>query len=277
MADRSPVTRLALFGKPVKQSLSPRIHQEFASQFGLHIDYQLIEAGPYTLGRKLNTLVDSGARGCNITVPLKTAAWELANRTSDRAQRAQAVNTLVFSDRIDWYGDNTDGPGLVTDISTNLDFSIQDQTVVLVGAGGAARGVVESVLEQQPRELIVANRSPQPATQLVQLFSGLGEIRALSLADLPGLRNIDLLINATSLGHRDRAPGLNDAMFSGQGLIYDMNYGPAAAPLQALAGALGTRYVDGIGMLVEQAAASFALWFEEIPETRKLILELRER
>lgn len=266
--------RLALFGSPVQHSLSPRIHQAFAKQAGLSIDYDAIESGPHGFGRRLQTFIDSGGRGCNITVPLKAEAWELANRCSERAQRALTVNTLVFENTSDRYGDNTDGAGLVNDLVSNLRFELKGSRIGILGAGGAACGILGPLLEEQPADVHIFNRNPKRAISLAQRHKDLGQVAGHALDHLDQEGAFDLMINATALGHRGAAPGLSLRLFFDAGLCYDLNYGPAAQPLKKECQRIGVRYQHGLGMLVEQAALSFELWTGFKPDTGPVLTQL---
>lgn len=275
MAERNAVTRLAVFGQPVKHSLSPAIHRQFARQANAGVDYQAIEATPETFAQAVRELQLKGGRGCNITAPFKHAAWQLAQRCSDSARRAEAANTLVFDGPDDWYADSTDGRGLLRDLQ-RLIGSLGGRRILILGAGGAAAGLLGDVLEQAPATTVVANRSLARAEALAERFADVGEVRTCSLEDLAGLPAFDLLLNATSLGHAGGHPGLHAGLLRPGGLCYDLNYGAAAEPLRAYCQQLGLNYHDGLGMLVEQAALSFELWMGFMPRTDEVLRQLRE-
>ena len=270
-----PVIRLAVFGQPVAHSLSPRIHAEFSRQLGLRIDYRAIEASPRSFPERVRELAAAGGRGCNVTVPLKHAAWTLATRRSDRAARAQAANTLLFEGDI--FADNTDGQGLVNDLLSLPGGRIAGARVCLLGAGGAAAGILAALLQAGPDQVVVANRTVARADELVGRHVDLGPVQSCVPGDIARQAPFDLLINATSHGHRGAAPALEADWFSPGGLCYDLNYGEAAAPLQRACSAAGIGYSDGLGMLVHQAALSFTLWTGRKPAIAPVLEGLRQR
>jgi len=268
------VIRLAVFGQPVSHSLSPRIHAEFARQLGLRVDYRAIEASPRSFPDQVRELAADGGRGCNVTVPLKHAAWALAARCSERAERAQAANTLVFDGDI--FADNTDGQGLVNDLLSLPGVRIAGARICLLGAGGAAAGVLGALLQAHPERVVIANRTLSRASQLADRHDDLGPLACCVPGDIPQQAPFDLLINATSQGHDGDAPALTPDWLSPGGFCYDLNYGVAALPLQRACTAAGIAYSDGLGMLVHQAALSFALWTGHVPTVAPVIGQLRQ-
>jgi shikimate dehydrogenase len=274
MAETQELIRLAVFGRPVKNSLSPRIHSAFAGQFGLPIDYRAIEATPENFPKRVAKLAQDGGRGCNVTVPFKHEAWRLADRCSPEAERAQAANTLRF-DADGFFATNTDGFGLVNDLEKVIGLELRGLEVCLLGAGGAARGVLGSLLGQQPKSVTIANRSLDRALALAERYSDLGDVQGASLDAAASRGPFDLVINATAMGHRGEAPGLDGNWFGSAALCYDMNYGHAADPLASHCSKLGVRYSDGLGMLVAQAALSFELWTGKRPDTLPVLESLR--
>ena len=270
--------RLAVFGSPIRQSRSPAIHSLFAQQCGLDVDYQAIEATVENFAGLVRALAARGGLGCNITAPFKQQAWQLAQRDSNSARRARAANTLVFESADDWYADNTDGRGLVRDLSTNLGRQIRDSRICIIGAGGAAAGILGDLLAQKPDSITIANRTVERARELQRTFNTdltTTAVSATSLDDLPSAAAFDLIINATSLGHQSRHPGLPESIFKTDSLCYDLNYGAASEPLRVFCGEKGFSYEDGLGMLVEQAALSFQLWTHHKPETAPVLKALR--
>lgn len=261
-------------GNPVAHSLSPVIHQAFAAQTGAVIRYEavLVPVGGFDIA--LERFRARGGRGCNVTVPFKEQAWQRAERRSERAQCAGAVNTLVLVPGQAVFGDNTDGVGLLRDLAGNHGVELAGRRVLVLGAGGAARGILGPLLEQGPAAMLVANRSPGRAVALASRFAALGPIRASGLDALGGER-FDLLVNATAAGLQAAVPALPDAILAPGALCYDLAYGAAAAPFLAWARARGHPAVDGLGMLVEQAAESFMLWRGIRPSTRPVLEQLR--
>ncbi len=266
---------LALFGNPVAHSLSPVIHQAFADQFGLKLDYALILASEETFAKQLKQLQSSGARGCNITVPLKVPAHNIADTLSTAAVTAGAANTLVFQ-QSGVFADNTDGLGWLKDLA-RAETSIKGKSVAIIGAGGAAAGITPIILAQSPSALVIANRSPEKAASLLQQQTN-PNFRSMSLQQLrqPGLPKFDLLVNATSIGHQGQHPDLSPESLNPEALVYDLNYGTAAEPLKNWCSKNNIRYRDGLGMLVEQAALAFNLWTSQSPETQAVLSNLGE-
>lgn len=268
--------RLAVFGSPVAHSLSPRIHGLFARQCGLQVDYRALEATTRTFPERVRALADSGGRGCNITVPFKHAAWMLAARASDAATRAQAANTLLFEQPDAWYADNTDGPGLVNDLATLPGGDLAGARVCLLGAGGAAAGILGTLLRAGPRQLLLANRTLERARELADRNGDLGRVDVCAPAEIASRAPFNLVINSTSLGHDGAVPALAPEWLAPGGLCYDLNYGAAADPLRLVCAHLDVAYSDGLGMLVGQAALSFELWTGLRPEAAAVLAELRK-
>jgi len=277
MVTQPGVIRLAVFGSPVAHSHSPFIHQAFARQLGLSVDYQAIEARQHEFAARLDQLAAAGGRGCNVTLPLKHAAWEMARRSSPAAERARAANTLVFEQPGDWFADNTDGRGLVRDLARHLGQSLFGQRILILGAGGAAAGILGDLLEQQPAAICIGNRTPERAERLARSHAARGQISTCALDRLDTLGPFELVINATSAGHGGRHPLLPEQILTATGWCYDLNYGAAAKPLRQYCAAAGLRYQDGLGMLVEQAALSFTLWTGTEPDGEPVLQALRGR
>lgn len=256
--------RYAVFGSPIAHSQSPRIHAAFAKQCGIAMDYVAIEAGPADFAAKIAA---SGVHGANITLPLKEDAFTLCRETSERARRAGAVNTLI-REGDGWRGDNTDGRGLVRDLTERHGLDLRERRVLLLGAGGAARGVAPALLDAGVHALFVANRTAARAEALVDALGEPARVHARSLEDLDRLGEFDLLINATSATRSGALPPLPMALAGLRSTAVDLSYGEAAVPFLAWARAAGCSHaVDGLGMLVEQAAESFLLWHGVRPET----------
>jgi shikimate dehydrogenase len=261
--------RYAVFGNPVAHSRSPRIHALFAAQTGQALTYEAVLAPLDGFAASVRGFAAAGGRGANVTVPFKEEAYRLATRLSERARAAGAVNTLCFSGA-DVFGDNTDGAGLVRDITGNLGQAIAGRRVLLLGAGGAARGVILPLLAEAPAALVLANRTAGKAVALAAGFPGLA---AGGFADLGG-RAFDLVINATSAGLADAELPLPTGVFAPGCLAYEMVYG-RQTPFMSQAAAAGATTADGLGMLVEQAAEAFALWRGLRPDTRPVLQALR--
>ena len=262
--------KLALFGQPVKTSLSPVIHQMFARQFGLDIEYRLIEPAIPDFPEALEDFRRSGGAGCNITLPFKRAAWQLAAQASAGATRAQAANTLVRQPG-GWFAHTTDGAGLMSDLLENHGIGIAHQRVLVLGAGGAAAGILGNLLEQKPESVVLVNRNLDRAGALAERYSSLGNVTISSWSDLSSKGEFDLVINATSLGHHGKAPSLPASTFAAGSICYDMNYFKASLPLRSWCESTAVTYFDGLGMLVGQAAKSFAIWTGKQPNTRDVI------
>jgi shikimate dehydrogenase len=260
--------RYAVFGHPIAHSKSPQIHVAFARQTGQDMSYEAILAPLDGFAGSVAKFIAAGGRGANVTVPFKEEAFRLANRLSPRAERAGAVNTLTFADGI--LGDNTDGAGLVADLTCNLKRALAGKRILLVGAGGAARGVIEPLLEQQPTSLVIANRTVSRAQELAGLF-GHGVI-ACSFDDIEA--PFDIVINATSASLAGELPPLSPAIFTADTLAYDMMYG-RDTPFLSFARSHGAVTADGLGMLVEQAAEAFFAWRGVRPDTAPVITSLR--
>src|SRR5688572_11255723 len=267
--------RYAVFGNPVSHSLSPRIHARFAQLMGEPIEYTTVLASVDGFAQAAREFFSAGGRGCNVTLPFKVDAYEFAASRSERAMLAGAANFLVARDGV-VHADNTDGAGLIADLETNLGVSLRDAQVLLLGAGGAARGVVAPLLARRPRRLVLANRTEAKARDLARHFAGRGAIEGASLAAIPDAR-FDIVINATSTSTRGEALALPAHAIARDALPSDMAYGAPAESFLERARAAGARASDGLGMLVEQAAESYALWRGRRPPTAAVLAELRVR
>ena len=263
----------AVIGNPVAHSQSPLIHAAFARQTGQDLEYRLLLAPKDGFSAAANDFRAGGGRGLNVTLPFKGEAFRYAAFLSERASAAQAVNTLKFERGV-IFGDNTDGAGLVNDLTKNLARALSGQRILLLGAGGAARGVIEPLLQQQPLQLTLANRTPDKAQRLAQSFGG--AIEAGDYAALAG-RQFDLIINATSASLAGELPPLPPGVFAPGALAYDMMYGKGETPFLAFARKHGAaQFADGLGMLVEQAAESFFVWRRLRPDSAAVLKQLRQ-
>ena len=265
----------AVMGNPIAHSKSPRIHSLFAEQTGQDLEYSaiLVEHGGFP--DAVAAFVADGGKGLNITVPFKEDAWELAASLSPRAERAGAVNTLLLDTDGNHFGDNTDGAGLVRDLTRNHRCEIAGRRLLLVGAGGAARGVLEPLLAEHPALLVIANRTASKAVELARHFCDLGRVEGCGLDDVDG-HVFDLVINATAASLHGEVPALPPGIISPDTWCYDMMYGSEpTAFLHWAAEREAAATMDGLGMLVEQAAESFRLWRKVIPDTAPVIRALR--
>lgn len=266
--------RYAVIGQPVSHSLSPRIHAAFAAAAGIALEYQALAVEPEHLAARLAEWHAEGWSGFNVTLPHKQAAMALCGDVSERAQRAGAVNTLSRRDG-DWQGDNTDGMGLMRDLE-RLGVALADKRVLILGAGGAARGIIGPLLAARPSSLVVSNRNPWKPEALSETFADLGVLTPRTHWALKG-DAFDVVINATSAGHGGVMPPMPDGLFAKGGVAYDLSYGKAHRPFADWATAQSAAAVhDGLGMLVEQAAESFKGWHGVMPQTVPVLAKLRE-
>lgn len=266
----------AVFGNPIKHSKSPVIHAMFAQQCAQELQYRAVRVELDGFRKAANAFFEGGGSGLNITVPFKHEAFDYANRLSDRAMRAGAVNTLSLAQDGTIEGDNTDGIGLVRDMIANLGWAVQGLRVLILGAGGAVRGVLEPLLRERPRELLIVNRTPEKAQQLVEEFSDIAPLEGGAYS-LIGERQFDVIINATSAGLSGEMPELPSSLLTERSCCYDMVYSAEPTPFMRWAAHHAAWAVaDGLGMLVEQAAQSFYIWRRVRPETRPVIHQLRE-
>ncbi len=268
--------RYCVFGNPVAHSRSPAIHASFARQCAQDISYEAILAPLDGFADAVKQFVGAGGKGANVTVPFKEEAFRLCTRLSPRAARAGAVNTLAFAGA-ETYGDNTDGAGLVRDIEVNLDFPLAGKRVLLLGAGGAARGATAPLLAGQPASLFIANRTAERAETLARAFADLAAVDAGNFGKTAGSR-FDLVINATSASLSASALSLPAGIFAAGSLAYDMMYGKGETPFLAQARAQGAaQLADGLGMLVEQAAEAFFVWRGVRPDSAPVLAVLRDQ
>ena len=264
----------AVFGNPIAHSRSPEIHTAFAQQTGEDMDYRAILAPADDFAGALQRFIVSGGRGANVTVPFKEEAFRLATRLTPRAALAGAVNTLSF-DGNEIIGDNTDGVGMLRDITQNLGFVITGRRVLLLGAGGASRGVLGPLLDAEPAQVVVANRTEQKAAVLAREFQALGPVLGGGLAMLEG-QQFDLVVDATSATIGGAMPPLPPGLFAVGSLAYAMMYGKGETPFEQFARANGAAsYADGLGMLVEQAAEAFMVWRGVRPQVSPVLSMLR--
>ncbi|MES2103490.1 MAG: shikimate dehydrogenase [Pseudomonadota bacterium] len=265
--------RYVVIGNPVAHSKSPFIHGRFAGQTVQQMDYQHLLAPLDGFFDAVQDFRQGGGKGANVTVPFKLEAFALATELTPRAQAAGAVNTLKFDgDRI--LGDNTDGIGLVADIARNAGVSFAGKRVLLLGAGGAARGVLLPILAELPAQLVIANRTLSRAEQLAAQAGAQAGVAALEFSSLSG--QFDVIINATSASINDEVPPIPAGLFAAGSLAYDMMYGSRPTAFLNFAAQHGATARDGLGMLVEQAAEAFHLWRGVRPDTQSVFADLRK-
>ena len=266
----------AVIGNPIGHTKSPMIHMAFAQQTGQGIQYVPIEAPFGGFAAEVDELRSQGGRGLNITAPFKLEAYAYATELTERARQAGAANCFSFEgDRV--VAENFDGVGLARDIEANLSCPMRGRRVLLLGAGGAARGAIPAFLERGPAELVVANRTAEKAHALGEQFSSLGNLVTTGYDALAEGRagRFDLVVNATSASLRGELPPVGAALFADAALAYELAYGKGLTPFLRLAGEAGVRHLtDGVGMLVEQAAEAFAWWRGVRPDTRAVIERL---
>jgi len=267
--------RYAVMGHPIAHSKSPFIHAAFAAQTGEAMVYEAICVEPGGFAEAVAAFQDAGGLGLNVTLPFKEEAFALAEAASDRATQAGAANTLSFDARGKRQADNTDGVGLTRDLQDNHGIALKGRRLLLLGAGGAARGVIAPLLAEQPHLLVIANRTHARAVELARRFHAGGPVSAIPLGALPG-HEFDLLINATSASLHNQVPDIPTNLVAKGGCCYDMMYAAQATPFMVWArDSAAERSMDGAGMLVEQAAEAFYLWRGVRPRTEAVIRGLR--
>lgn len=261
----------AVMGNPIAQSKSPQIHAEFARQTGQDLCYEKILVPLDGFAQAVRDFFQQGGKGLNVTLPFKLEACQLAHVLSNRAKLAGAANTLLLGKDHRLYADNTDGVGLVRDLQQNQQIAICGKKLLVLGAGGAVRGVLAPLLAEQPAQLVLANRTLIRAQELANLFLKQGRIKALAYEKLNG-QSFDLVINGTSASLSGDLPPLPDGLLSAEAACYDMMYGARDTVFMHWARQQGTvRVMDGLGMLVEQAAEAFYLWRQVRPKTQPVI------
>jgi shikimate dehydrogenase len=275
IAATQAIDRYGVMGYPVSHSRSPVIHRLFALQTNQNLQYELLQVSPEKLETAVRQFQRTGGKGLNITVPHKSEVVKLVDQLSDRAATAGAVNTLTFKSG-EVRGDNTDGIGLLRDLAVNLGVTIEGASILILGAGGATRGIVAPLLEMQPASLRIANRSLGKAQILADHFSRSGPVTACRFNAVPVSEPYDLIINATSAGLKGEAPPYPSAAISENTFCYDLSYGLEPTPFSVWARESGAaQSVMGWGMLVEQAAASFNIWRGVRPETAPVLKQMK--
>ena len=249
----------------------------FAEQTGQSIEYTAIEVKPENFFHRINTFADEGYRGLNVTLPLKGLAWEMADRCEPTANRAKAVNTVRFEQDGMRSGFNTDGIGLLRDLTENHNVDLQEKRLLILGAGGAVRGVLAPLLYEKPSGILIVNRTAEKAVQLAKAFSDLAPVEGSGYETL-GDRKFDVVINGTSASLAGDLPPLPDRLLATDAVVYDMLYSAKPTIFMRWAAEHGAAACfDGLGMLVEQAAESFSLWLSARPDSRKVIVAIRQQ
>ncbi|MES2624004.1 MAG: shikimate dehydrogenase [Pseudomonadota bacterium] len=269
------IDQYAVMGNPVAHSKSPIIHAAFAQQLGHQLEYRALLVEPGSFVERVNDFFTHGGKGLNITVPFKQEAWYLAVNKSPGATLAGAVNTLLQDQNGVLQGHNTDGVGLVRDILQNHGGALAGKSILVLGAGGATRGILLPLLQQNPARICIANRTVDKAMQLVDIFASHGELEACGYQDLAG-QSFDWVINATSASLQGELPPLPPQLLKPDAWCYDLMYGAEPTIFCQWAQQHGaTKTLDGLGMLVEQAAESFWIWRGVRPETKTVLNDLR--
>lgn len=270
------IDQYAVFGHPITHSKSPRIHMLFAEQTGQSLRYVAQDVPAERFAAEAKRFFAEGGQGLNCTVPLKELAWQYAVRLTDRARLAKAANTLARQADGSILGDNTDGVGLLNDLTVNHGIAIDGARILILGAGGATRGIIPPLLEQQPAELVIVNRTVSKAQVIATDFAALGAVQACDYASLPG-RQFDLILNATSASLSGQLPPLPASLLRNGGSCYDLAYANHPTAFVQWGYANGaTHSLDGLGMLVEQAAEAFYIWRGVRPETAPVIKLLND-
>ncbi|MHA6205728.1 shikimate dehydrogenase [Dyella soli] len=270
--------QFAVFGHPISHSLSPQIHQAFARQFGLELAYRTVDATPEAFADAVRRFFADGGRGANVTLPHKAAAFALADETSEAARRAGSANVLTALAGGRLAAHNTDGDGMVRDITERHSVDLRGHTALLLGAGGAAHGVAWALLDAGVDTLTIVNRTPEAADALADAIGDPARAHTRYWEDLADLGAFDLIINATSAGVLGKSLELPFAIAGNRALCYDLSYGKAATGFLAWARTAGARYaLDGLGMLIETAADAFELWHGRRPDTDPVYAELRRQ
>jgi shikimate dehydrogenase len=272
----STADHYGVFGHPVGHSLSPFIHGMFARETGENMTYRPYDVAPEQFAERVRAFFERGGRGLNITLPHKIAVVELVHELTERAAHAAAVNTLAMQGE-QILGDNTDGPGLVRDLCDNQGLVITNRRLLILGAGGATRGILAPLLGLEPAALVVANRTAARAEALAAAFADLGTVQGVAFEYI-GEAPFDLVINATSASLSGEIPPIPPGAIGAETVCYDLAYGRSATAFVKWAEGAGcTRALQGLGMLVEQAAESFRLWRGVRPDTTQVLAALRER
>jgi shikimate dehydrogenase len=270
--------QFAVFGHPIGHSLSPQIHQAFAQQFAIELEYRAVDAAPADFAASVQRFFAAGGRGANVTLPHKAAAFALTDTHSEAATRAGSANVLTRLADGRLAAHNTDGTGMVRDLTERHDMDLRGHTALLLGAGGAAHGVAWNLLDAGVETLTIVNRSPEAADALADAIGEPARAHTRYWEDLAGIGSYDLIVNATSAGVLGAVLQLPSSLIGARALCYDLSYGAAASRFLAWAKAAGARYAfDGLGMLLETAADAFELWHGQRPDTEPVYQLLRRQ
>ncbi len=268
--------RYALFGHPIDRSLSPRIHSAFAEQTGVRMRYEALDTGIETFADRLAQFEREGGCGGNVTAPLKGAAAKLCRQLGPSAERSGVVNTLTRLAEGGFLGDNTDGEGLINDLCRRHQHDVRERRTLVLGAGGAVAGILPALIDAGVGEVLIANRTPERAEALALRIGEPTRVHSGYWQDLAEQGVFDLVINGTSAGVRGEEIALPLSLLAPRAIVYDLNYGRAASPILAWGRAAGAEDVlDGLGMLVDQAAIAFQRWHGQAPDTEAVYAELR--
>lgn len=276
MENESETDQYGVMGHPVAHSMSPFIHGVFARQTDQKISYRLLDVIPEKFAAEVRKFAALGGKGLNVTVPHKIAAFEITDTHTRRAEAARSANTLVLGEDGEILADNTDGAGLVTDLTENLNFKLEDRRILILGAGGAVRGLIGPVIAQNPKLVVIANRTPNNALELVDELGISSFVETTGLDELTD-NTFHLIINGTSANLFDKRPPISADLFTRHTLCYDLNYGRQETPFTRWAAQNGARATMGWGMLVEQAAESFYMWRGVKPNTIPVLQSLLKR
>ncbi|MCB1593968.1 MAG: shikimate dehydrogenase [Xanthomonadales bacterium] len=269
----SKTFKLALFGNPVSHSLSPKIHQNFAEQFDLKIQYDLIQVESENLHQTVIDFSKNGGHGANVTLPHKQQVIDSIENISETAKQAHAVNTLYLDVEGQICGENTDGIGFINDLSNRCHIDCNGKNILILGAGGAAQGIVPEIMKNKPKSLVITNRSIEKAEKIAVSNNS----KAMTFEQLKDFnQSFDLIIHASSLGHKGQTLKFKQQHIHSKTQGYDLSYGKAAQPFLDFCDSMKIQSYDGIGMLIEQAAAAFEIWFGVKPETHTIFQKLEK-
>lgn len=269
------ISNYAVFGNPVKHSKSPRIHSLFAEQTGIKLNYQAIEVPLEKFSEYVSLFSSQGGLGLNITIPFKEEACSICTTLTERARLSGSVNTIRFDKQLNIYGDTTDGQGFINDLTVNNEINLEGKSILILGAGGSVRALLEPLCKQKPDQIVIANRTVSRAEELADKFSELSSIIACAYSDLAG-HSFDLIINGTSLSLSGELPAIPETVIKESTCCYDLMYSDVATVFMDWAKQNGAvKVLDGLGMLVEQAAESFLIWHGVKPDTTPVIKTLR--